>query len=85
MMTILLYIYTIGLIPAFILSCALASYYEYVMKDSQDWRYVVPFTMLSWVAVVIMLINYRKQYANLLRFIRLKIRRWIWRYRKKPR
>ena len=77
-----LYIYTSGLFVAFVMSCILATYYEYVRKDPQDWRYIASFSLMSWLAVVLMLINYRKQFIHLFRVVRRKLRRWIWKFKK---
>lgn len=82
-MIVVLYIYTIGMIFAFIISCILASYYEYVLKEPQDWRYVAAYALMSWVAVVLMIINYRTQFVRFYKIIRTKFRRFYWKIRRK--
>lgn len=82
-MITVLYIYTIGMLFAFIISCILAAYYEYVLKEHQDWRYVAACAFLSWFAVVLMIINYRKQFIRFYKIIRTKFRRLYWKRRRK--
>ena len=82
-MVTVLYIYTIGMMFAFIISCILASYYEYILKEPQDWRYVAAYALMSWVTVVLMIINYRKQFIRFYKIIRTKFRQFYWKKRNK--
>lgn len=76
-MKIIFIIYVIGMIAAFIIGCMLAWYYEYIHKEKQQWSYIATFSLLSWVAVVMILINYKKPFIHIYRMARRKINRII--------
>ena len=77
MATTILYLYVIGMIVAFVMSLALAAYYEYVRKEEQNWGYVASLALMSWVTVVLFLFNYRNHFLHLYQTVRRKVISWL--------
>ena len=76
-MTTVLYIYVAGMAVAFAAGCLLAGYYEYVRKERQQWEYIATLSILSWVSVVLIAVNYKKPFVHLYRILRRRFGRFV--------
>ena len=78
MNTILLGIYIVGAIIAFVMGILLASYYEMKRKEDDDelqYGMIAAIAIMSWISVVMLIWNYNDQYEELFQMLKQKLKK----------